>query len=142
MYAHMYFPLFLCTVNHSFIPLFYLSLYPSLSLSHTHTHILSVEQTGLSPLVKGQWKNFLAVYAGFYVFNNIVRPIRFGVALGVSRYFENAVKWMEEKAKVSRPVAIGFVVFLANFCGTIAAMGFGISVAASFSGVPIFPPKV
>merc|ERR1712228_913321 len=33
------------------------------------------KRTGLSPLAPGQWKPYLAIYAGFYVFNNIIRPL-------------------------------------------------------------------
>lgn len=98
-------------------------------------------QTGLSPLAPGQWKPFLAVYAGFYVFNNIVRPIRFGASVVVAKYFDNFVAFVERKKKLPRKWAIGAVVFLANVCGTFLAMGLGITLASTAAGVPIFPPK-
>jgi len=100
------------------------------------------KKTGLSPLAPGQWKPFLGVYAGFYVFNNIVRPIRLTVSVGVSQYFDTAVKKIQEKTKLSRGLSIGLVVFLANVCGTFGGMALGISIASALSGVPIFPPKV
>jgi len=99
-------------------------------------------KTGLSPLAPGQWKPFLAVYAGFYVFNNIVRPLRFGASVVVAKYFDNLVGYIEKKTKLSRKWSIGVVVFLANICGTFAAMGLGVSIASTASGVPIFPAKV
>ena len=99
-------------------------------------------KTGLSPLAPGQWKPFLGVYAGFYVFNNIVRPIRLTVSVGVSQYFDTAVKKIQEKTKLSRGLSIGLVVFLANVCGTFGGMALGISIASALSGVPIFPPTV
>jgi hypothetical protein len=83
----------------------------------------------------------LAVYAGFYLFNNIVRPLRVAVSVGLSKYFDSAVAFIQKKTNVSRSVAIGITVFLSNICGTFAAMGLGISLASLGSGVPIFPPK-
>mmetsp|Transcript_11639 Transcript_11639/g.24832 ORF Transcript_11639/g.24832 Transcript_11639/m.24832 type:complete len:284 (+) Transcript_11639:169-1020(+) len=100
------------------------------------------KKTGLSPLAPGQWKPFLAVYAGFYVFNNIVRPLRFGLSVIISRYFDNFVNFIEDKTKLSRKLSIGVVVFLANVVGTFAAMGGGVLIASTAAGVPIFPPKV
>jgi len=99
------------------------------------------KKTGLSPLAPGQWKQFLAVYAGFYVFNNIIRPIRVTASVVVSKYFDNFVSLIERRTKLSRKLSIGVVVFLANVCGTFAAMGTGILIASTLAGVPIFPPK-
>lgn len=109
----------------------------TLSLSwYTHS-----KKTGLSPLAPNQWKPFLAVYAGFYVFNNIIRPLRFGMSVVVSRYFDNFVNFIQKKSGLGRKASIGVVVFLANVCGTFAAMGLGVSIASALSGVPIFPVK-
>lgn len=109
----------------------------TLSLSwYTHS-----KRTGLSPLAPGQWKPFLAVYGGFYVFNNIIRPLRFGMSVVVSRYFDQFVDAIQRKSGWGRKASIGVVVFLANVCGTFAAMGLGVSVASGMAGVPIFPPK-
>lgn len=96
------------------------------------------KRSGLSPLAPGQWKSFLAVYAGFYVFNNIVRPVRFALSVSVSMYFDRAVQMIQDKFKLKRGVAIGITVFLANFVGTIALMCLGISIAATAAGVPVF----
>lgn len=100
------------------------------------------KKTKLSPLAPGQWKPFLAVYAGFYVFNNFVRPIRFAASAVVSKYFDNAVAFIERKTKLSKKWSIFVMVFLANICGTFAAMGLGVRIASSAAGVPIFPAKV
>lgn len=100
------------------------------------------KKTGLGPLAPGQWKPFLAVYAGFYVFNNIIRPLRFGASVVVSKYFDNFVGYIQDKTKLSRKWSIAVVVFLANVLGTFTAMGLGVSLAAAAAGVPIFPPKV
>mmetsp|Transcript_28954 Transcript_28954/g.78421 ORF Transcript_28954/g.78421 Transcript_28954/m.78421 type:complete len:272 (-) Transcript_28954:539-1354(-) len=99
------------------------------------------KKTGLSPLAPGQWKGFLAVYAGFYVFNNFIRPMRLAVSIGVTPYFDKAVETIQRKTKLSKSVSIGIVVFLANICGTTSLMSLGIYIASLFAGVPIFPPK-
>lgn len=114
-------------------------------MHHSCQYIIYVSviyQTGLSPLAPGQWKGFLAIYAGFYVFNNIVRPLRVAISLGVSKYFDAAITGVRNKLKVSKPVAIGIVVFLANIVGTCSLMSLGILLASTLSGVPVFPPKV
>eukprot|EP00563_Minutocellus_polymorphus_P012683 CAMPEP_0181073400 /NCGR_PEP_ID=MMETSP1070-20121207/29059_1 /TAXON_ID=265543 /ORGANISM="Minutocellus polymorphus, Strain NH13" /LENGTH=269 /DNA_ID=CAMNT_0023154469 /DNA_START=92 /DNA_END=901 /DNA_ORIENTATION=- len=99
------------------------------------------KKTGLSPLAPGQWKPFLAVYAGFYIFNNVVRPIRLAVSVGVTPYFDRAVAAVQRKTKLNKSASIGVVVFLANFCGTLTAMSLGILMASIAAGVPVFPPK-
>lgn len=99
------------------------------------------KKTGLSPLAPGQWKPFLAVYAGFYVFNNFIRPIRIAASVGVSKYFDMVINTVQEKTNVPRGFAIGITVFLFNIVGTCSFMALGISIASALSGVPIFPPK-
>jgi hypothetical protein len=100
------------------------------------------KKTGLSPLAPDQWKPFLAVYAGFFVFNNVVRPFRLGLSVAISRYFDNVISFVERKTKFSRSIAIALVVFVFNIVGTISLMAIGISLASMASGVPIFPSKV
>jgi hypothetical protein len=105
-------------------------------------HLLRAYQTGVSPLAPGQWKGFLAVYAGFWVFNNIVRPIRLAVSVAVAPKFDAIVSWWQRKLNVPRGVAVGVVVLLFNVVGTISVMSLGIFVASLLAGVPVFPPKV
>ena len=99
------------------------------------------KKTGLSPLAPGQWKGFLAVYAGFYVFNNFIRPMRLAASVAVSPYFEKVVNTIQRKTKLSRGLSIGIVVFLANVCGTTSLMSLGIYIASLAAGIPVFPPK-
>lgn len=111
--------------------------------SHSQlTHDSPNVQTGLSPLAPGQWKPFLAVYTGFWVFNNFIRPIRFAAAVTISPFFDRAVLSFQKRLKVSKPVAIGITVFMTNVVGTTLVLVLGVSAAAALSGTPIFPPKV
>jgi len=92
-------------------------------------------------LAPGQWKPFLAVYAGFYVFNNIVRPIRFAMSVAVAPVLDKVVKWVQEKLSISKGLAIGLTVFIVNVIGTTSLMCAGIALASALAGVPVFPPK-
>eukprot|EP00587_Corethron_hystrix_P007946 CAMPEP_0113314864 /NCGR_PEP_ID=MMETSP0010_2-20120614/10752_1 /TAXON_ID=216773 ORGANISM="Corethron hystrix, Strain 308" /NCGR_SAMPLE_ID=MMETSP0010_2 /ASSEMBLY_ACC=CAM_ASM_000155 /LENGTH=322 /DNA_ID=CAMNT_0000171231 /DNA_START=156 /DNA_END=1127 /DNA_ORIENTATION=- /assembly_acc=CAM_ASM_000155 len=112
------------------------------SISVSLAWFIFSKRTGLSPLAPGQWPKFLAVYAGFFALNNVIRPLRFAISVGVSKYFDTAIIKIQEKTKWSKPVAIGLLVFLVNVCGTFAAMFTGIFLASVFSGVPIWLPKV
>jgi hypothetical protein len=96
----------------------------------------------MSPLAPGQWKGFLAVYAGFFVFNNIIRPVRLAVAVGVTPYFTRFINGLQNRLKVNRTVAIGLTVILANIVGTITFMSAGILLAAALAGVPVFSKVV
>jgi hypothetical protein len=91
----------------------------SYSISVSLAWFIFSKQSGLSPLAPGQWKGFLAVYAGFYVFNNVIRPIRFGLSVGASLYFDKLVKQIQEKFKVKKGVAIFLVSIYFFFCVTI-----------------------
>ena len=72
----------------------------------------------MSPLAPGQWKGFLAVYAGFYVFNNFIRPFRMALSIGLSKYFEMSIEAVQNKTNLSRGLATFVVVFLYNIVGT------------------------
>jgi len=96
------------------------------------------KQTGVSPLAKGQWPKFLAVYAGFYVFNNVIRPVRITLSAYVASYFDRMVKATQEKFHCKKGVAISIIVFFFNIVGTLSAMSAGITLASIASGVPIW----
>lgn len=84
----------------------------------------------------------MAVYAGFFVFNNFIRPIRLALAVGVSPKFDQFVNGLQNRLKVSRGVAIALTVIIANVIGTTSLMSLGIFIASCVAGVPLFPPKV
>lgn len=93
-------------------------------------------------MAPGQWKSFLAVYAGFWVFNNIIRPIRLAAAVALGPQFDRIVLNVEERLRVSRAVAITLVVLMANVVGTTVLMCAGILLAATLAGVPVFAGRV
>lgn len=99
--------------------------------------VLHGKATGLSPLASGQWKPFLAVYAGLWAANNLLRPLRFSLSLLLTPVFNNFINFVEAKTGFKRATATGIVVFLVNFCGTISYLVFGVLLATSIAGVPL-----
>lgn len=95
------------------------------------------KKTKLSPLAEGQWKPFLAVYAGFYVASNFLRPFRIAISIGIGPLFDRIIANIQEKLKVSKPAAIGVTVFVFNIVMIFAFMGFCITAASLLAGVPI-----
>eukprot|EP00547_Thalassionema_nitzschioides_P002446 CAMPEP_0194203362 /NCGR_PEP_ID=MMETSP0156-20130528/3176_1 /TAXON_ID=33649 /ORGANISM="Thalassionema nitzschioides, Strain L26-B" /LENGTH=242 /DNA_ID=CAMNT_0038929105 /DNA_START=89 /DNA_END=817 /DNA_ORIENTATION=+ len=96
------------------------------------------KQTGLSPLAPQQWKKFLAVYAGFFVFNNVIRPLRFAASVGASLYFDKLVQKIQDTFSCKKGTAIFLTVFFANVVGTVVLMCSGIYLASLAAGVPVF----
>lgn len=95
----------------------------------------------MSPLFPGQWKNFLGVYAGFYVVSNFMRPFRVTLAVAMGPYFDRLINFIQRKTKLPKAGAITVTVLLVNLLGTLLLMVGGISLASLLAGVPIFPPK-
>lgn len=95
-------------------------------------------QTGLSPLASGQWKPFLALYAGFYAVNSLLKPIRFVVALSVVKHTEVLLQSLQDMPLLgdSRKAAIGCSTALLVTTSS-AIMATGIGLASVSSGIPI-----
>lgn len=93
----------------------------------------------LSPLAPGQWKQFLLIYSGLWVANNVLRPARFTLSLALSPFFERAVLTIEETFNWNRVKATSLLVFLVNFCGTISYLIFGLLFATRIANVPLWP---
>ena len=83
----------------------------------------------------------MAVYAGLWVVNNFIRPVRVAAAVAISPQFDNIVMGFQTRLKVNKAVAVGITVFMANVVVTTLLTGLGIVAAATLSGTPIFPPK-
>jgi hypothetical protein len=112
-----------------------------------HAHYCSIhhyicyhlKKTGLSPLAPGQWKSFLTVYAGFWVFNNIVRPIRLAMAVAISPQIDKLVNHWQNRYNMSKARAITLTIILLNLVGTLSFMALGITSASALAGIPVIP---
>jgi hypothetical protein len=93
---------------------------------------------GVSPLSTGMWKKYLAVYVGFWGFNNVIRPARFALSVVLTPAFEKMVENVQEKTGFKRATATGIVVFLVNVIGTFTYLFGGLALAAAIFRVPLF----
>jgi hypothetical protein len=100
---------------------------------------ISCKRNLVSPLAPGQYKSFLAVYAGFFVFLNVIRPLRFAFSIAISPVFDRMINGFQRRFSLSRTAAIALSVFIVNVLGSIAVLVTGVSLASLASGVPIFP---
>lgn len=86
---------------------------------------------------------FLIVYAGYYAtIGTILRPVRFIVASALSPAFSRVIKALRERFGFNQTVAVGTVVFFANFVTTWIVIVVGVYLACLIVGVPVFPPPV
>lgn len=96
-------------------------------------------QTGMSPFFPGQWKPFLAVYAGCVAIDSFIKPIRVAVSIAAAPAANRAMSWLQTKLRGSRTATVGVVLagIIASSLGLIAG---GFALASSLAGVPIFAP--
>ena len=80
-------------------------------------------QKGVSPLAPGKWPAFLAFYAGFWMAQNFVRPLRLSAALAMAPLFDKFITTVEKRAGMSRGAAFG--VYIALLGLTTCTLVFG-----------------
>ena len=107
-------------------------------LPFCHSSRLTITQTGLSPLVPGQWKSLLAAYAGLYAIITLMRPIRIAAAAALASRVETLLLWTQQRLNCGRSTAIG-VNFSAGLLIWMLCAAAGVSIASAASGVPIMP---
>jgi hypothetical protein len=85
--------------------------------------IYFVKHKGLSPLMPGQWKAFLAYYAGFWTIQNFVRPLRFALAVAMAPVFDGFMNFVQNRFGCRKQTA--FAVYIALLGVTTTALVFG-----------------
>ena len=106
------------------------------------------KSSGLSPLVPGQWKPFLATYLAIYAtLGTLLRPVRLAIAVGATPIYSNFVlrvrdllPFRKSRPALNRSLALFMVSGVLNVCGTSGIIFFGAWIAGVVSGVPAFPP--
>ena len=63
--------------------------------------------TQMSPLAPGQWKPFLAIYAGYWAVNNVLRPLRFSLSLLLMPYFNKMIDFVQRKQVIDARLQLG-----------------------------------
>ena len=97
----------------------------------------NLSQTGLSPLVPGQWKSLLAAYGGLYAIITLLRPLRVMAAAALSKKTTTLIDLTQDRLGCSRTTAI-VVLYSVGFVAWMTTLGCGISLASACSGVPIW----
>ena len=64
--------------------------------------------------------------------------MRFAVAVGISKHFETMLNALEDRLKLSRPQAVGTMLFLSCVCFGTTIGTLGIGLASALSGVPVW----
>jgi hypothetical protein len=94
-------------------------------------------QTGLSPLAPGQWRSFVAAYGSLYLFVTLLRPLRFALALTLTKHTEQFIEETQSRLGCTRATAIGIKVSLGLMLWVGCVAG-GILLASALSGVPVY----
>ncbi|KAL3805294.1 hypothetical protein HJC23_009001 [Cyclotella cryptica] len=100
------------------------------------------KRTGLSPLSPGQRTPFLALYAGFTIALNILRPARFALSMAISPYFERLRRFIQRRLGVTARVSALVMILCINIVGSCVLMGCGVGLASVLSGVPVWKGRV
>ncbi len=82
-----------------------------------------VRQFGKSPLMPGQWKAFLAFYAGYWTLQNFVRPLRFSLALVMAPAFDNFMNMLSSRLRISKRNAFGIYLFILGTATSVLVFG-------------------
>ncbi len=106
------------------------------------SYLTHAKATGKSPLEPGQWKPFLAIYAGLWAVNNFLRPARFALAITILPIFDKLIDKIQNKVKCKRSIATGIAIFCVNVVGTLSFLTVGLLVASKISGVPVFKKEI
>jgi formate hydrogenlyase subunit 4 len=99
--------------------------------------LFSSYQTGLSPLVPGQWKSLLAAYGALYAVISLMRPLRVAAAIGMSKTTERFLDETQARLGCSRGLAM-FVEYALGWVAWVGLIACGVSMASACSGVPIW----
>ncbi|CAK0896739.1 unnamed protein product [Prorocentrum cordatum] len=104
----------------------------------TFLAMLSVMRaTGASPLTsQAAAGQFVASYAGLWLLNNLIRPLRIALAVAVAPVFNRALDRIESALSVKRGAAfaIGFVLTTLLVCAMFFA---ALQLPAIITGVPL-----
>ena len=94
---------------------------------------------GLSPMAPGMWPKYLAAYGVLYAtVGSLLRPARVALAISITPFFDRIVDFFRGRFSVSKPVAFGMTVFCVNVCGSCSYLAFGLLLATTVTGTPLF----
>lgn len=91
-----------------------------------------VKQTGMIPFAKGQWKAFMAVYAGLWAIQNIMRPVRIAAAIALTPLVNRMLDYLVINLGIRRRQAV-MLLFLGLAVFTLSSLISGIWI---LGGIP------
>lgn len=98
----------------------------------------AMKATGASPLAdRAALRQFGVAYAGFWMLLNVIRPLRFALAVALSPAFDRLVNAIQRGLGCKRTRAVAATVFLVNIVGTFALLFGGLFFVSALCGVPL-----
>lgn len=104
--------------------------------------IAFVKQKGLSPLMPGQWKAFLAFYAGFWTIQNFIRPLRFALAVAMAPAFDGFMNFVQRRFQCRRQTAFAVYIALLGITTTVSVFGSIYVFAGPLAYSRMAPPAI
>ena len=95
--------------------------------------------SGLSPLAPGQWKGFLAIYAGLWAANNFLRPARVSLSIIISPWLQKLVDKIESYSKLNKAQSAFLTFIIVNNFGAICYLVLGLTLVTRLLGLPLLP---
>lgn len=96
-----------------------------------------VKKTGTVPIAPGQWKTFLVIFAGLYTIQNIIRPLRFCLAIALTPVANSMLDYLEEKLKIKRLQSF-FILLFGLTIFTLSSLAVALWL---LGGIPTRPPQ-
>ena len=94
-----------------------------------------VKKTGLTPLSAGQWKPFLAFYAGLWTMQNFLRPLRLSLAIALAPLYERLIQKISDWTGLGRKQSFAVVIAGIAVC-TLTYMGLALWLLGGFNPAP------
>ncbi|WIA15561.1 hypothetical protein OEZ85_002191 [Tetradesmus obliquus] len=85
--------------------------------------IAFVKKYGVAPTAPGQWKVFLAFYAGLWTLQNFARPLRISLALALAPAFDKAITGLGERLGIDKKWAFGIFLVCMGAVTTVTLFG-------------------
>jgi len=77
-------------------------------------------------------------YTGFFVFNNLIRPLKIALTVLVVPYFDKLSYRLQDRFSLSKNKAAVVLGVTGQFVGSCIMVPAGIALASMASGVPIW----
>lgn len=95
-----------------------------------------VKRTGMMPFAPGQWKGFVAIYAGLWALYSVLRPLRIALAIALTPLVDRMMEYLVHKLGVERRQAF-FLLLIALIVFTLSSFGMAVWI---LGGIPSKPP--